>query len=136
MSGDETGEDEMTQSLNESFYYGCWREAGHFLWTTGGNTVYERSPALPSDFPVKLHVLDGGFLGVGRDQTEGLAVLSHVAEWTILSFWDRSVDERGGCNSNFIMRGRLDFTRAVDVAKEKFPSIWRRFKFEVRPSHS
>jgi hypothetical protein len=65
-------------------------------------------------------------------QPEGLAKLTHKDGWTLLSFWDRSVDKRNNSNSNFIQEGEFTFEQMVEQAKEKFPGIWERFKFEVK----
>lgn len=51
--------------------------------------------------------------------------------WTMLTFWDRTIDERSGSNSAFILRGRLTFEETVTIAKAIFPKIWSRFPFEV-----
>jgi hypothetical protein len=123
----------MTTFTNESFYFGCWSEPGHFLYASNGRRIHERHSEFPKDFPVREHVLDGGLLGICQREDEGVAALSHIGKWTILSFWDRSIDSRGACNSNFIMRGKLEFDDAVKVAREKFPTIFARFKFPICP---
>jgi hypothetical protein len=114
---------------NECFYFGCWDEVGHHLWSNTRRTMHERS--LPRDFPVRIDILDGGLLGY-FPETEGVAVVVHVGNWTIVSFWDRSVDERGKSNSSFVMRGKLNLDDALLVAQDKFPSIFTRFRFEIK----
>jgi len=109
------------------FYHGCIREAGHFLWKS--DDWQEYNP--PADFPVPEGALDSYFLPPKLPQTEGRAVVWASAKWTILAFWDRSVDTRGGCNSAFIIEGRHDFDSAVAAAKSAFPKVWARFKFAV-----
>jgi hypothetical protein len=113
--------------MHDDFYFGCWDRSGHFLVTPGGRHVYDN----PKDFPVREGILDGGLLPPFQPQVEGRAVLVHLSGWTILSFWDRSVDTRGGCSSSFVMRGTLDFVAATQRARERFPQVWNRYTFEV-----
>ena len=117
--------------MPNSFYFGCWKSAGHFLHYENGQHVYERDEAFPKDFPVTVHTLDGGLLGYPEQEIEGKAVLSHIGDWTVISFWDRSVDSRGKSNSSFVMRGKWDFSTALGIAKSSFPSVFSRFGFEV-----
>jgi hypothetical protein len=124
------------------FYFGCWNEPGHHLWTR--HRRFASGPdACPESFSNGKH-LDTGFCPkpgarsarneryYSGPQTEGSAALHHLDGWTILSFWDRSVDKRGGCNSAFVVRGEHTFEDVVGLAKTWFPSVWARFKFEVR----
>lgn len=121
--------------MNEVFYFGCIKEPGHYLWTRHGHRIHHPShPELPEDFPVRIHILDGGLLPPCKQEIEGQAALWFTDGWTIISFWDRSVDKRGACNSSFIVRGVHTFEEAVKRAREVFPSVWRRFTFEVRRS--
>lgn len=54
--------------------------------------------------------------------------------WTALSFWDRSIDKRGACNSNYFAEGTFTFEEMVALAKERFPDRWACMKFEVHLS--
>ena len=117
----------------DCFYFGCCRGVGHYLFTPTLHRIHsERDPDLPDDFPVNIHVLDAGLLGYPKKQIEGEAVVSHIGGWTILSFWDRSVDGRPGSNSNFIMRGTRTFDEASETACGAFPEIWQRLRFPIQ----
>lgn len=82
-------------------------------------------------------MLDTYFLGRdGRQQTEGEAVLwvRMVPDpWTVLTFWDRSVDTRFGCCASFLLKGALDFATALETARAAFPQVFARFSFEIVP---
>lgn len=110
------------------FYFGVQREMGHYLYS-GLRHFNERH--LPDDFPCVPYVLDGRLLPPMLPKTEGRAELIHFKDWTILTFWDSSFDTRPGSNSAFIIRGVVDFDKAVEVAKEHYPQVWARFRFEV-----
>jgi len=124
----------------EPMYFGCWGEKGHYLWTRS------RRPALePETLPPELHAhkldgvyaprLPGKYAGdKGPEAAQGRATITHVAGWTVLAFWDRSVDDRGASNSAFVIPGELTFEQARDRAREAFPEVWRRFTFEVVPA--
>lgn len=109
-------------------YFGCIGQPGHFMHGEDGRrdyyavTPWGKTP-------------DGTLCPEGK-QVEGKALLHHKAGWTAISFWDRSVDGRGGCNSNFFVDRDLSFDEAVAISKERFPRIWSRFKFEVTPNQT
>jgi hypothetical protein len=105
------------------FYFGCIGDVGHFVWNIHGQRVANTSPWGDE--------VDGGLCPAGK-QVEGAASLHHEDGWTALAFWDRSVDSRPGSNSVFLIEGEYDFESAVEVAREAFPQIWQRFKFEVQ----
>lgn len=66
-----------------------------------------------------------------RNETEGLAFRTCNGGWTAVSFWDRSVDQRGACNSAFIVRGEMTFAQVIRAAKQGWPKVWSRFTFPV-----
>lgn len=119
----------------DDLYFGCWGDQpGHDLRSSDGL----RHSRLPFGYPAKLEgrALDGGFtppVSMTTRIPNGLAVLHHASEWTVLSFWDNSIDSRPGSHSTFVSRGTLSFEDAVERAKAAFPSVWKRFTFEVRP---
>lgn len=89
----------------------------------------------PSDFIFPNYkLLDGGFLK--GPQIEGSAELIRFIGGTILSFWDRSVDERQGSNSAFIVQDHESFAEQTFEAMKTlfsatFPEVYNRFKFEI-----
>lgn len=119
-------------------YFGPWDRAGHFFFTEEGRCAWEDervSPWTAGD-------IDGG-LQPGcvkgdpyrhRTEVEGEALLHHKDGWTAISFWDRSVDTRGACNSTFIAKGVFTFDEMVSLAKARFATRWGRMKFEVYQS--
>lgn len=117
------------------FYFGCWGDTGHYLWNR--ERRYTREGDCPFDpfYPrVEGHAhIDGVFCPKNR-QVQGEATVTVKDGWTILAFWDRSVDHRPNSNSAFIERGAFTFEEMVSRAKAEFPAIWARFAFEVRPA--
>lgn len=113
----------------EMYYFGCWKEVGHYLHTVTGSRrgMY----AVPQDFPCAFAVLDCGVLPPCVPQVEGRATLVHLNGWTLLSFWDRSVDTRPNSCSTFVVRGQYTFAEACALAEQGFPRVWARFGFEV-----
>lgn len=112
----------------ECFYFGCWNEKGHYLHSKGGQSLGRN---MPKDFPFPEYVLDSGFLPPNQPEIQGVATHVHINDWTVIAFWDRTVDSRGKSNSAFIMRGEHTFDEAVAIAKTEFPQVWGRFKFQV-----
>jgi hypothetical protein len=126
--------------MTDVFYFGCIQGPGHFLWSSESQRTRAGSRGFPDDFPVEPCSLDGGLLGPMHyhgPEVEGQAAVWRGRGWTIISFWDRSVDKRGACNSSFVVRGTLSFDEAVTRAKAAFPNVWARFTFEVKePEHA
>lgn len=123
--GEEAPRDTLLTAV--MFYYGCYNHEGHYLYNDHGRTVKEVST------PFKYTALDGGFCP-GGGQEEGKARLAHDQGWTVLSFWDRSLDNRRGSHSTFVMQGTWNFEQMVETAARRFPTVWHRItkKFPVR----
>ena len=108
------------------FYFGCWGGTGHYLWSPEGRQVPHQDgldgPYLPT-CPRRCPRYCGGD---DKCQPQGLARLASEARRTVLDFWDRTVDGRGGSHSLFILPPGLDFAEAVRAARIHFPDIWAR----------
>jgi hypothetical protein len=122
----------------EAYYFGCWERSGHF-WHSNKYTRERDIEARVG--PGIADRIDSGFCpgkipgeaySRSRVEFEGEASLHHVDGWTILALWDRSIDHRGGCNSNFVVRGTHTYAVMCAIAEAQFPSVWHRFKFEIR----
>jgi hypothetical protein len=114
--------------MNGIFYFGCRGGAGHHLFHPSGGMAYGFS--VPVDFPCS-ESPDATFLPSKEHEVEGVASLCQVNGWTVLAFWDRSIDNRPGANSAFLVRGIMDFEAICAIAREAFPWVWQRFKFPV-----
>lgn len=111
------------------YYFGCYRHSGHFLWDRNLSGV--RGYSEKKNFPFRWESLDAGFLSQGIPQIEGHGNLIYINDWTIISFWDRSVDSRPGSNSAFIVDKKYELQEFFSKASEVFPSVWERFNFEL-----
>lgn len=125
------------------FYFGPWDRAGHYFFDERGRNIDVYKIA---GFPFGHRgdrVMVDGRLQPGspdpndrlrrrtRPEIEGEALLHHVNGWTALCFWDRSVDKRGACNSNYFAEGNFSFEEMVAMAKTRFAQRWDRMGFEV-----
>jgi len=120
---------------SECFYFGPGDEllilgrvvrrviGGHYL---RGGRAEERA-----DICRAFGELDMALCWSQKDQTQGRALVTQRNGWTALAFWDRSLDQRPGCNSAFFVRGNLSFAQMVWVARHRWPTIWSRFSFQV-----
>ena len=124
--------------IEDAYFFGCVDRPGHFM-RDANLQMAERncpSPWRPGDIDCKMQPgCDASTRAYGTPdfQPEGLSLLHHHTDgWTALSFWDRSIDKRGGCNATFIFRGVFDFEEMRTLASKHFPTVWQRFKFEVR----
>lgn len=109
------------------FFYGCfkgvikdgfeYKEAGHYWRSPDGGTVDVQSPFG--------HYPDGTLAPAGT-QYQGIAKLHQKDGWTAIGFWDRTGDERGNSNSNFVVRGTYSFDEMCKLAQEQWPELWKR----------
>ncbi len=112
------------------YYFGCVGNVGHYLWDQ--NYCNPKMDSLPDDFPT-LGKLDGNFItSIDSKQTQGEVTYLWYNHYTIIAFWDRSIDSRLGSNSCFVLEGDLGYDEAIKLAKEAYPNIWKRFKFNVQ----
>ena len=127
--------------MEPCYYFGCIGTPGHFLFVPSpfsfGRSKYFGE--LPTDWPFGPDgaKLDGAFAPgpprkgnwpypEGKYQKQSLAQLHHVAGWTVLAMWDRTVDQRFGCNSAFVVRGERSFDEMKVLAEQHFPAVWKR----------
>ncbi len=119
--------------IEAPLYFGCIKEYGHYAF------------AQDSHFPKDYESAGAKWLGShdGRlpPQGYGKEGLASLRRWptdkgpgvTVLAFWDNSIDDRPNSSSNFMLPGLLEFDEAVSAAREAFPNVWARYKFEVKP---
>jgi hypothetical protein len=106
------------------FYFGCIRQPGHYLWLTEHNHVYN---TIPLGISERLgYALDGAFCPIDMNAQQQW-LCSSVPPWTIVAWWDRSVDSRPNCVSAFIGKGfEGEPNRLLEEAKKLFPSVFER----------
>jgi hypothetical protein len=132
----QTAIDEGKRLGKVALYFGCWREAGHYLHDTGGSTLYRRER--PDDLPWDEGIMDTGLLKNGKvpDVPDGRVYWTcggSKAFWYAFYWWDRSVDTRGACNSGFYVRGfgRPEAQAAFDYACSEFPHVVKRQNYPL-----
>lgn len=125
------------------FYFGCVREPGHHMWkpTSDGTGPhwkdYDFLDKNPWGYEIDGGLCPGGERHNGRrpytgiPEVQGQALIHHKDGWTALSFWDRSVDKRGACNSTFLAEGDFTFEQMSAIAVKYFPEVTKRFHFPV-----
>lgn len=114
--------------MNEWFYFGCHRQAGHYVFTEGMGSPSYRSDAR------NLNRFDGA-LPKQDDRTPYVATVSRLGGWgfTALAFWDYSVDSRGGCNSVvFAPSLTIEPDELLTEAQRRFPEVFGRLPQPVR----
>lgn len=116
-------------------YFGCWGEAGHYLWTPD-----HRSEHRVTNFDLNRLFrgeIDSGFCPKLDDQPQGVAALHHARDgnardYTALAFWDRTGDSRGNSNSCFIFDGTLTAEEVLARARKVFPELMARIEATAR----
>ena len=127
------------------FYFGPWDQAGHYLHGENGRSI-RQGPEIRGSFPWNEWSSEEGIgidcqlqLGCFKQdghwrhgaEPEGKALIHHKDGWTALSFWDRSIDTRGACNSTYFAEGTFIFEEMVAMAKARFAERWNKMSFPV-----
>ena len=120
----------------ETYYFGCWEQSGHF-WRSKSGYDEERRIETRVPAPLRRGHIDGNFCPGAvagsqwkktRAEVEGEAALHHIDGWTVLAWWDRSVDRRGACNSAIAACGLFDFATMLAITRAQFPTVLTRRK--------
>jgi len=114
--------------VNDAYYFGCGTDVGHFWWHSfgGGPKIWNRPAGCPWSYEV-----DGG-AQPDRGRPEGLCALHRKDGWTLIGWWDCTVDRRPGSCSAFTLKGDHDFAEMVAALRELFPWVVARMRFELR----
>ena len=109
-------------------YFGCIGGPGHYLFESheGQAISCYRKP-----YNFWMERLDGVLAPQGPKEVQGPTARHEMHGYTVLSFWDRSVDKRGACNSILFVPGIMPFVEALGKAREAFPEIFARLKFDL-----
>ena len=122
------------------YYFGCYRESGHYLWTS---PPMAREWDLVTPWGIWMD-LDGTFppahgsLPGPEIEPQGPARLHRRDGWTAIGWWDRSVDHRGACNSALLVDSDVSFSDVLLLGADAFPLVMERLPFlvyqaEVKP---
>lgn len=114
---------------SEFYYFGCVGQKGHHFYDENLKKVFPYQ--MPKEFPFNPSRVDGVFLPHTHRSDQGVANHFVVAGWTVINFCDYSVDDRGGSHSLFFIKRECDFDESIDLIKQQFPTIFKRFNFEV-----
>lgn len=122
-------EDELAERSRRVFFFGCWNRVGHYLHEPGGRYADSRHTEHPWGRNVD------GVLQPADSEVEGRCLVHHKDGWTALAFWDRSVDDRGGCCAALIVEGESGFQDMLGVFETRFPEVLARFSFTLVQVH-
>lgn len=107
------------------YFFGCLQgidehhnEAGHYMYSSDGTDLNRLQN------PWGTHP-DGTLCPEGG-QVQGLALIHYKDGWTAMGFWDRTGDDRGNSNSNFLVKGSYTFEEMCELVKEAYPKLWKR----------
>jgi hypothetical protein len=113
--------------MDMMYYFGCWDEAGHYLFSPDGHSM-SRIMAERYGIPFRTELLDGLFAPRYVKEDDTKTQLIYVHGWTFLAMWDRSVDTRPGSNCVFLIGGNYDEDMMWTIARQRYPKIVARLK--------
>ena len=131
-------------------YFGCWNEAGHYLWLPGKRSAgreyqyrkheYARDGVHLDGALAPVRTRDGQITFTATGQTmgerqrlssrtdecpQGQFLLHHLPSgMTAIQWWDRNQgDRRGACNSTILLEGEHTATEMVAALGQHFPHV-------------
>lgn len=113
------------EMMKQIFYFGCMGQAGHYLFGPEGMGRVYPGKEFSTCFGEDGRKLDTPFCPP-MDWPAGKFVVMTKTIWTIVSWWDYSVDSRPGSHSTFIFTGYDSLEEFWKEAKEQFPSVFNR----------
>jgi hypothetical protein len=119
----------------EAYYYGCQNDTGHYWFAKDGEWMGRKSIIAKLPESIGPYKVDGGFCpGAPKAHwgPSGHAAFHRVDGWSVLSFWDNSIEKRPGGCSTFVAKGTFHYATMREIAESQFPSVWKRFKFEIK----
>lgn len=144
--------------MDRCFYYGCWNQAGHFLWAPGGKKGWT---VLGSRLSFAFDQCDGGYAprviqhtnkiacNWSMPERDGRGYLNSSAElpqghylrhllaiggegggaFTVVSWWDRNQgDGRGNCSSTILLEGDHTADEVLAAGRLHFPHVFENLK--------
>lgn len=106
------------------YHFGYRRGSGHVFHGSADYAEFSRLGIFPK--------IDGGFAPGGDDkgrserQEQGEAKLVGVSGWTLLSWWDRSGDQRRNSVSVLLAEGTFTFSEMLAFGLDRFPALMKR----------
>lgn len=112
-------------------YFGCWNEAGHFLWGPGRRSIRDYDAEklrIPTGYQ-----LDGTQLFLPRPEKIGTGCVTYLPamDCTVLAWWGSPWDSRGAVNAAFITNGDLGEIAMWQRFVRYFPELSAQLKQPV-----
>ncbi len=112
------------------FFFGRRDEPGHGCHCpkTGNFSYYHRPDPFGSN-------LDSGY--APKDSAvQFRCSLVQKDGWTLIAFWDNTIDKRGKSNAAFVAKGLLSFDEILEKAETSCPRLFeKRFKEKLTLAH-
>ena len=108
------------------YYFGCLDDRGGHIAGEAEGKVLRRSQMRDI-----IERTDGLFPPLGFED-EGVICRHFVHEFTVIAWWDRSIDTRGASNSAFWVQGEHTTEEALEIARQRFPTVFGRLTYELR----
>jgi hypothetical protein len=134
-----------------ALFFGCWNEAGHFMWSPGGgrprrsDDVEYAAPGVHLDGSLAPRNWKSTYYGVGlcwqaqgetREKRDRIGYnsneypegqfLRHFLPngFTAIQWWDRHQgDSRGACNSTMLLEGEHTTEEMLAALRQHFPHV-------------
>lgn len=109
----------------EILYFGCIGKVGHNLHSKQQHIQFHETPwgyKLDEEIPAVEY------------EPEGLLRTFHKDGWTAVAFYDRSVDDRPGSKSIFLVAKDWPTEKVMAAAERQWPEVCGRPRFPIKPA--
>lgn len=115
------------------YYFGCGNQLGHY-WHAPPKEgrEWQSSSAVADVMRTVFPRIDGQFAPLDCPQVEGEAKLTYANGWTVLAWWDNSIDPRGNSNSAIVVDAERDFDQMVALLAIHFPDVSKRQRAPIK----
>lgn len=107
---------EPSAGAPESYYFGCWKEIGHYYWEPGMTWAHGGAYTTPWGYSI-----DNKDFSYSEEWH-----LKKRDGWTAIGRRDNTVDTRPASHSTFAFHADLTLEEAVTHARAIFPEIFKR----------
>jgi hypothetical protein len=113
--------------MSYTLFFGCWGDAGHFLWDKNKQRIYDRD-----SYGLSAHNLDASSLILPYPEQKGKGCRTYLPSMdrTIIAWWGNPWDTRPGVNNSVIAKGNSTISEIWTAFRIDFPDLAKLWKIQ------
>lgn len=107
-------------------YFGCLGQVGHYVWQSDSPPEW-----LDKNEPLHrvIEAMDGALPPQWGEPVEGEIAFHDILDFTVVAWWDNSIDSRPKSNSAFWVEGEHNPREALRLGLARFPTVAARITY-------